>query len=138
MRLIKEMRLATGMSQSQFAKKYNIPVSTLRKWEQGESRPPAYVVELISNTIPSDCDGLVKITASNGKDYYIDTENHVFKDSLGNSIPVNVDITDVNRHNLGLYLNDMFQAYYDLQEKFKRDCEYDKKEHIVWSDWECE
>ncbi len=70
MRLIKEMRLATGMSQSQFAKKYNIPVSTLRKWEQGESRPPAYVVELISNAIPSDCDNLVKITASNGKDYY--------------------------------------------------------------------
>ncbi len=34
---IKEIRNTTGFSQRSFSKMFNIPISTLQKWEQGES-----------------------------------------------------------------------------------------------------
>lgn len=45
---IKEIRKAEGLSQSQFAKKYGIPLTTLQHWEQGFRNPPEYVISLIS------------------------------------------------------------------------------------------
>ncbi|MCR4781709.1 MAG: helix-turn-helix domain-containing protein [Lachnospiraceae bacterium] len=45
---IKEIRLKTGLSQSQFAKKYHIPVGTLQHWEQGVRKPPEYVVYMLN------------------------------------------------------------------------------------------
>ena len=50
---IKEMRMKTGLSQAKFAETFNIPVSTLRKWEQGDSSPSGYVIDLIARAIPS-------------------------------------------------------------------------------------
>ena len=44
---IKELRTRTGMSQSQFAKYFNIPPSTLKKWEQGQRLCPSYLLDLI-------------------------------------------------------------------------------------------
>lgn len=44
---IKEMRLHTGLSQSKFADMFDIPVSTLKDWEQGRRKPPPYVVNMI-------------------------------------------------------------------------------------------
>lgn len=44
---IKELRTQTGMSQSQFAKYFNIPPSTLKKWEQGQRQCPEYLLDLI-------------------------------------------------------------------------------------------
>ena len=35
------VRNRTGLSQPAFAEKYNIPVGTLRDWEQGRARPDA-------------------------------------------------------------------------------------------------
>ena len=35
--------------------------------------------------------------------------------------------------NLVLYLKDMFDNFYEIQEKFNRDCKYDKEEDILWS-----
>lgn len=44
---IKELRLQTKMSQSQFSEYFNIPASTLKKWEQGQRKCPEYLFELI-------------------------------------------------------------------------------------------
>ena len=49
---IREIRDFTGLSQTQFAKKFSIPVSTLRKWEQRDSTPASYFVKLLSAAIP--------------------------------------------------------------------------------------
>lgn len=48
---IKELRNKTGMSQREFAAQYGIPLSTLRKWEQGEAKPATYVVNLIADKL---------------------------------------------------------------------------------------
>ena len=44
---VKELRLQTGLSQSKFAKMFDIPVSTLKDWEQERRNPPAYVINMI-------------------------------------------------------------------------------------------
>lgn len=44
---IKSIREKTGMTQSEFAGKYNIPKRTLESWEMGERIPPEYVIELL-------------------------------------------------------------------------------------------
>ena len=49
---MKELRDSTGLTQKAFAKMYGIPLSTLRKWEQGESSPAPYVVRLIARALP--------------------------------------------------------------------------------------
>lgn len=48
---ITELRKFTGLSQSEFAKKYDISLSTLQHWEQGCRKPPEYVVRLLSRII---------------------------------------------------------------------------------------
>lgn len=48
---IKKMRLKTGLSQSEFAKLYDIPVKTLQQWEQGSHKPPQYVLTLLNKAL---------------------------------------------------------------------------------------
>lgn len=43
---IKEIRNTTGLSQRSFSKMFNIPISTLQKWEQGESSPTPYIIKI--------------------------------------------------------------------------------------------
>ncbi len=45
---IKNLRAQTKLSQSKFAAKFNIPIRTVQAWEQGQSTPPKYVVEMIT------------------------------------------------------------------------------------------
>lgn len=40
---VAEIRKTTGMSQSEFAKFFDIPVRTLQDWEQERRVPPPYV-----------------------------------------------------------------------------------------------
>lgn len=48
MKNIKELRSQTGLSQAEFCKKYEeIPISTLRNWEQGRRKCPEYVIRLL-------------------------------------------------------------------------------------------
>ncbi len=49
--IIKELRKITGLSQSEFAKKFHIPVGTLAHWEQGIRKPPEYVVYMMTRII---------------------------------------------------------------------------------------
>ena len=48
---IKDLRTSTGMSQSQFAAYFDIPVRTLQKWETGEHKPAKYLVEMIKTIL---------------------------------------------------------------------------------------
>jgi len=44
---VRELRLQTGLSQSKFAKMFDVPVATLKDWEQERRTPPAYVVNMM-------------------------------------------------------------------------------------------
>lgn len=44
---MRKLRLATGMTQKQFAGYFNIPLRTIENWETNKRNPPEYVVELI-------------------------------------------------------------------------------------------
>lgn len=51
---IKEIRLLGGLSQPKFSKKYNIPLPTLRHWEQKQRKCPQYVLELLEFKVQED------------------------------------------------------------------------------------
>lgn len=48
---IKELRELTGLSQSQFAKKYQLTLGTLQHWEQGFRNVPKYYLYLLNRII---------------------------------------------------------------------------------------
>lgn len=56
---IRDIRNLTGMSQAKFATFLGIPVGTIRNWEQGISKPPKYVYQMILNTIRRD--GMINV-----------------------------------------------------------------------------
>ena len=130
---IKELRESTGMTQKAFAEMYDIPVSTLRKWEQGEAAPAPYIVKLLARTLPGTDSALQKIKGRDGIFYYYDKNQKLISDMRGNKIFIQEDIEGVKEQNLVLYLKDMFDNFYEIQEKFNRDCKYDKEEDILWS-----
>lgn len=47
-RMIKYLRLSTGMKREDFANYFHIPLSTVRDWEQGKRKMSEYVYELIA------------------------------------------------------------------------------------------
>ena len=51
---IREMRNSLGITQSEFAARYNIPFRTVQNWEEGVRKPPKYVLDLLSNRIELD------------------------------------------------------------------------------------
>jgi|GEM_PF-142535 len=129
---IRELRDSMGLSQSKFAKLYHIPLSTLQKWEQGGSKPPEYVIELLSMQIPYNDKRLVRVVDGESIFFY-DPNSSTVCDRFGNRIRVNADVSKVKKKNLPVYLRDLFEAYYDIVKRFERDCEYDAKEDIIWS-----
>ena len=44
---VKELRMQTGLSQSKVAKMFDVPVATLKDWEQERRTPPAYVINMM-------------------------------------------------------------------------------------------
>jgi len=134
--MIKELRDSTGLTQKDFADMYGIPLSTLRKWEQGESSPAPYVLNLLAKTLPCTNDTLWKINGANGIVYYYDKNKRTVTDMRGNSIMVQEDLMEIKEQNLILYLQDLFEGFYAVQEKFNRDCRFDKEDDIIWTRWE--
>jgi transcriptional regulator with XRE-family HTH domain len=130
---IKEIRYKTGLSQREFSNMFSIPLSTLQKWEQGESSPSPYVVSLIANQLPINTDSLYRIEDNKGKIYYYNREAGFLIDSIGTKIKIGEDLEDVNKNNLSLYVSDLFESYYEIVDKFNRDCKLDKMEDIIWS-----
>ena len=51
---IKELREITGLSQSKFAVKYHISLSTLHNWEQGVRRTPEWYLYALSKALKLD------------------------------------------------------------------------------------
>jgi len=130
---IKEIRNTTGLSQRSFSKMFNIPISTLQKWEQGESSPTPYIIKLIANQLPIDNDNMCKIEDNNGKIYYYNRDAEYLIDSIGTKIKIGEDLDGVKEKNLSLYVADLFESYYEIVDKFNRDCRLDKTEDIIWS-----
>ena len=130
---IKELRESTGMTQKAFAASYGIPLSTLRKWEQGEAKPAPYILKLIARTLPRAEDSLQKISAKDGKAFYYDKSLRIVLDMQGNQIRISEDLDGVKEQNLVLYLTDLFEEFYRARDKFERDCKYDKEEDILWT-----
>lgn len=130
--IIRELRDSTGMTQKEFAELYQIPLSTLRKWEQGIASPPGYVILLIAQSLPYRKQGLKKI-GSGDKYYYYDPEARTLEDQAGHIIPIKSDLSKVKPQNLLVYVAELFDSYYDIVERFERDCRYDEKENIIWA-----
>ena len=129
---IKELRESTGLSQNEFANRFHIPVSTLRKWEQNESTPPSYLVELIEKSLPCNKKEYQSYQGSDGHKYYLDSNNKRVGDSLGNWITFSEDLDGVIEDNIGLYIENLFKKYYEIVKSFDDDLKYDKKEKIKW------
>ena len=134
--LMKELRKKSGMTQKEFAEHYEIPISTLRKWEQGEASPAPYVLKLIAGTLPGNNMEMLKLEGRNGLLYYYDQRAGMVYDQIGNGIKVEKDLTDVKAQNLIIYLEELYEAFYEAQNKFNRDCQYDKEEDVIWTKWE--
>lgn len=131
--IIKKLRAETGLSQREFANTYGIPVSTLRKWEQGEAKPASYVINLLSRQIQVSNDSCDVIKGINDKKYFYNANEKSIADSLGNKIFISESIDGVKKQNLALYVQDLFEGLYEIQNKFNNDCRYDKQEDIIWS-----
>ena len=130
---IKEIRESTGMSQKEFAQMYQIPINTLRNWEQGTNSPAPYVLGLIARTLPTINKSLKEISGRKGRLYYYDAYQMCILDVAGNKIYIQEDLSSIKEQNLALYLDDLFQRFYEIQDKFNRDCRFDKEEDILWS-----
>ncbi len=130
---VKEIRESTGMSQKAFAQMYGIPLSTLRNWEQGNNSPAPYVVNLLARALPCVNATLKEISGKNGQSYYYDKNQKCVLDMKGNRIYIQEELEGIKEQNLALYLDDLFERFYEIQEKFNRDCRFDKEEGILWS-----
>lgn len=130
---IKELRESTGMTQAGFADAYGIPLSTLRKWEQGEATPAPYIVRLIARTLPVQQESAMRITDRDGRSYYYDQTRQTLCDERGTWIDIGENLDDVKPQNLALYVRDLYDEYYAARDKFCKDCEYDRKEDILWT-----
>lgn len=51
---IKELRKLTGLSQTAFGEKYDIPMRTIQNWEKGVRIPPTYVLKLLERVVKED------------------------------------------------------------------------------------
>ncbi len=131
--MIRELRKSTGMTQKAFANMYDIPLSTLRKWEQGEASPAPYIINLLAKTLPSTDASLQQIQGHDGNLYYYDKNKKTVSDARGNIIAVQENLDGVKEQNLRLYLQELFEDFYEIQEKFNRDCRYDKEDDILWT-----
>lgn len=130
--LIKEIRLKTKLTQKEFAERFQIPLSTLRKWEQGESKPSKYLLNFLISASPEYNDELRAIKRKD-RIYYINEQAKIIYDKYGNSIKYKEDLKDVSENNLSVYVDNFFKQFYDLQKLLNEDIKYDLPT-AVWGD----
>jgi putative transcriptional regulator len=53
---VKELRKLTGLSQTAFGEKYDIPMRTIQNWENGVRVPPNYILKLLERVVKEDFD----------------------------------------------------------------------------------
>ena len=49
-----EIRMISKLNQTDFAKKYHIPLRTVQNWEGGVTTPPIYVLELLEKVVNAE------------------------------------------------------------------------------------
>lgn len=49
--IIKDIRNQTGLSQSQFAKKFHLTTRVVQSWEQGQRNTPNYIIYMIQRIL---------------------------------------------------------------------------------------
>lgn len=130
---IKEMRDMTQLTQREFAAKFDIPIGTLRRWEYGESKPAPYIIKLIALQLPVDQRKMEQIKDEEGNIFFYNKEAGYLMDMQGTRINIKDELEEVKKQNLILYIKDLFEAYYEILDKFDRDCKLDKTEDIIWS-----
>ncbi len=130
---IKEMRDMTRLTQREFAAKFDIPIGTLRRWEYGESKPAPYIIKLIALQLPVDQGKMEQIKDEEGNLFFYNKEAGYLMDMQGTRINIKDELEEVKKQNLILYIKDLFEAYYEILDKFDRDCRLDKTEDIIWS-----
>ena len=54
---VRALRKSTGMSQNEFANRFNIPVRTLQQWEQELQKPPEYVLKMMEKILKTENEG---------------------------------------------------------------------------------
>jgi len=64
-RMIRKTRTALGLSQTEFANRFHVPVGTLRDWEQARATPPDFAIAYIK-VIASDPKAVEKALESAG------------------------------------------------------------------------
>lgn len=133
MRSIQELRRSMGLTQKEFSYRYEIPLDTLKKWEQGVMSPAPYVVRLLANTIPCEDGDFHEVQVSDGSVYYYDDTRKIIIDREGNTVHYHGSLDEVKEENLPLYIEDLFQAVHQAKEKFDRDVDYDREEDIIWT-----
>lgn len=131
--LMRELRNSTGMTQKAFSDMYGIPLGTLRKWEQGETSPAPYVINFLTKLLPEYNRSLNKIQGANGCVYYYNEIKKTVLDAKGNEIIIQENLKEIKEQNLILYLEELFDSFYRIQEKFNRDCRFDKEDDIIWT-----
>ena len=45
--MIQEIRKSTGLSRTEFSRRYGIPLRTMEEWEAGRRVPPEYIPEML-------------------------------------------------------------------------------------------
>lgn len=132
---IKRLRKITGLSQSEFASKYKIQKRTLQNWEQGISKAPEYFIDLLSKDIlkTNDTTKTYTITGKKGKYIYNDCKGRLIDDK-GNNINIKIpDFDKINKHNLGLYCDFLFEDYKNSIKDFINQCKGDIKSDVIWT-----
>ena len=127
---IRELRKNTGMTQEQFAERFGIALSTLRRWEQRVSEPPGYLIPLLEQIL--EVNDRIIIEGKDGDRYYYDPKQKQIRDVLGNSINLHVDLKKVKKDNLKLYVSELFEELYIEKRRFEKLCKEDEKSDIIW------
>ena len=130
--LIRELRNKMNLSQREFSDRFGIPISTLRKWEQGESRPSKYLINLLLKCEPEFNKQYVAVGDEKNR-YYFNKEANIIYDKYGNGIHISEDLSKVKRSNLIIYLNEFFNSFYSLQDNLNLSIKYDSINNITWS-----
>ena len=131
--LVRELRDMSGLTQKAFAEHFDIPLSTLQKWEHRTSSPPRYVINMIANSLPGTDEQNKKYICNDGTVFYWNPLKKTVSDSVGNSIKIREDLSDIKEQNLKLYLKDLFEAFYHAQNSFEQYCQIDRQDDILWS-----
>ncbi|MDY6340230.1 MAG: helix-turn-helix domain-containing protein [Saccharofermentans sp.] len=51
---VKEIRNLSGLNQTEFSKKYDIPLRTLSHWEKGDREAPPWALALLERVVRED------------------------------------------------------------------------------------